>query len=114
MQNRQAQRRFRERREQEQKTLQQVADELRTDYQALCDQHAKSTTEVSRLLGENDSLQSEVKNLRHRWRLLLAVLQWPEGAESLSGLAGNAAIFDDIRRYLIRDLSNKPSPHSPT
>ncbi|KAF9784170.1 hypothetical protein IL306_008262 [Fusarium sp. DS 682] len=112
MQNREAQRRFRERREQEQKTLQQVADDLRTEYQALCDQHAKSTTEVSRLLEENDALRSEVKNLRQRWRLMLAVLQWPEDSRKPSSPGGDAAFFDDIRRCL-EHLADKPSPHSP-
>ncbi|KAH7186712.1 putative bZIP transcription factor [Fusarium oxysporum] len=113
MQNREAQRRFRERREQEQKTLQQVADDLRTEYLALCDQHAKSTTEVSRLLEENDALRSEVKNLRQRWRLMLAVLQWPEDSHPPSSPGGDAAFFDDVRRCLGR-LADKPSPHSPS
>ncbi|KAF4331608.1 bZIP transcription factor [Fusarium beomiforme] len=113
MQNREAQRRFRERREQEQKTLQQVADDLRTEYQALRDQHAKSTTEVSRLLGENDALRSEVKNLRQRWRLVLAILQWPEDSHKPSSPGGDAAFSDHVR-HCLGHLADEPSPHSPS
>jgi hypothetical protein len=93
------------------------------------------------LRGENDSLRSEIKNLtRQQWRLMLAVLQWPEGADSDSGSGssgssgsfassgsgslppgpaqgqrGNASFFDDIRRYL-RDMASEAprSPRSPS
>lgn len=106
MQNREAQRRFRTRKDQLHKTLQQKTDDLRTECQALRDQHAKSTAEVSRLLKENEALRSEAKDHRQQQRLMTTVLQL---LRSPSKAVEDAAFFDV--RSCWADLVDHPPPH---
>ncbi|KAH6949410.1 hypothetical protein BKA56DRAFT_538382 [Ilyonectria sp. MPI-CAGE-AT-0026] len=95
VQNREAQRRFRTRKDQLHKTLQQKTDDLRTESQALRDQHAKSTAEVSRLLMENEALRSEAKDHRQQQRLMTTVLQLLlRGSQSPSKAVEDAGFFD--------------------
>ncbi|KAL2786653.1 hypothetical protein BJX66DRAFT_341972 [Aspergillus keveii] len=111
-QNRDAQRRFRERKEHQKKILEKDADALRTDYQALLKQYADTATDMTRLVKENDMLRLEVKNLRYQWRLVLAVLQRLQGAESLPVLPEEAFIFEDLSgQAYSEDLSSRPLPN---
>ncbi|GIJ83303.1 hypothetical protein Asppvi_002122 [Aspergillus pseudoviridinutans] len=86
MQNREAQRRFRERKDQKQKTLEQKAEDLQIKCQTLLDQYTKRTDEVCRLLKENDALRSEVKTLRQQWEVISTILHRPKGSRSSSVL----------------------------
>jgi chromosome segregation ATPase len=126
MQNREAQRRFRERKEQRQKTLQQKAEGLQTDYQKLLDNYTKRTDEVCRLLKENDALRTEINNLRQRWRIMMTVLQQqPNNSSQLPSVlmeeaalpsscscSGRPGRLDDLWRRLERLTDDKP--HSPS
>ncbi|KAL4725849.1 hypothetical protein ACLX1H_006523 [Fusarium chlamydosporum] len=60
LKDRESQRRFRERKDQLRKALQQQLDHSRTEYEALLCKYTESTTEAAFLLQENDSLQSEM------------------------------------------------------
>ncbi|KAJ0419807.1 hypothetical protein BJY00DRAFT_302001 [Aspergillus carlsbadensis] len=113
-QNRDAQRRFRERKEHQKKILEKDADTLRADYQALLKQYADTATDMTRLVKENDMLRFEVKNLRHQWRLVLAVLQRLHGADSVVDAlpVDEAFAFDDVvgQGYL-EEVSSRPLPN---
>jgi regulator of replication initiation timing len=75
-------------------------------------QYADTATDMTRLVKENDMLRLEVKNLRYQWRLVLAVLQRLQGAESLPVLPEEAFIFDDISSQTYsEDLSSRPLPN---
>ncbi|KAH6981394.1 hypothetical protein EDB80DRAFT_899513 [Ilyonectria destructans] len=114
-QNREAQRRFRERKEQRQQTLQQKVDGLRVMYQALSEEHVKSTIEVARLQKENDTLRSEVKDVHRQWRLTQTVLQWSQHSAQSPLSAGGDAGFFGYAPYCLGDLTDDPSPyHSPS
>ncbi|KAH8654378.1 hypothetical protein BGZ61DRAFT_204239 [Ilyonectria robusta] len=110
VQNREAQRRFRTRKDQLHKTLQQKTDDLRAECQALCDQHAKSIAEVSRLLMENEALRSEAKDHRQQQGLMTTVLQLLlRGSQSPSKAVEDAGFFDV--RSCWADLVDLPPPH---
>ncbi|CEN61051.1 hypothetical protein ASPCAL07718 [Aspergillus calidoustus] len=112
-QNRDAQRRFRERKEHQKKILEKDADALRTDYQALLRQYADTATDMTRLVKENDALRLEVKNLRYQWRLVLAVLQRLQGAESIAAaLPEDAFVLEDVAvQAYPEDFSSGPLPN---
>ncbi|KAH7128075.1 hypothetical protein B0J13DRAFT_564906 [Dactylonectria estremocensis] len=114
-QHREAQRRCREHREQRQQTLQQKVDGIRVMYQALSEEHAKSTIEVARLQKENNMLRSEVKDLHQQWRLTQTVLQWSQQSSQPPLRAGGDAGFLSNAPYCLGDLPDDPSPyHSPS
>ncbi|KAJ3550026.1 hypothetical protein NM208_g183 [Fusarium decemcellulare] len=110
MQNRESQRRFRERKEQLQKTLQQQVDNSRSKYEALLRGYNESTTEITLLLQENDALRSEVKDLRRQRRLMLSVMKMLRGGKRPSSSeAGETADFlSDVMHYL-GDVSDDPA-----
>ncbi|KAL3462458.1 hypothetical protein BJX64DRAFT_140377 [Aspergillus heterothallicus] len=89
MQNREAQRRFRERKEERQQTLEQRATELEAKCQELSEGFRQKSEEVSRILKEKESLTGEIQDLRKRWRLMVMLLQRPNGLQSLSSLLAN-------------------------
>ncbi|KAL2812272.1 hypothetical protein BJX63DRAFT_248566 [Aspergillus granulosus] len=100
MQNREAQRRFRERKEERQQTLEQRAAELEAKCQEMSEGFRQKSEEVSRILKEKEALTGEIQDLRKRWRLMVMLLQRPNGLQSLSSLlAGD---------------SSSPSPSAPS
>ncbi|EAW07119.1 bZIP transcription factor [Aspergillus clavatus NRRL 1] len=127
MQNREAQRRFRERKDQQQKTLQAKAEDLQTKYQKLSDQYTQRTDEVCRLLKENDSLRSEVKTLRQQWQIIMALMHRPRSSHSRTpSLAeedspppslcslDKGTMLDDVWRRLDEFRSTDDKPSSPS
>jgi TolA-binding protein len=86
MQNREAQRRFRERKESRQQTLEQRAAELEAKCQELSEGFRQKSAEVTRILQEKEVLTGEIQDLRKRWRLMVMLLQRPNGLQSLSSL----------------------------
>ncbi|KAL3448429.1 hypothetical protein BJX65DRAFT_274705 [Aspergillus insuetus] len=86
MQNRQAQRRFRERKEERQQSLEQKAVNLEKQHKELSEEFRHKCEEASELLREKESLKGEIEDLRKRWRLMVGLLQRPNGAQSLATL----------------------------
>ncbi|KAJ5211197.1 bZIP transcription factor bZIP-1 [Penicillium cf. griseofulvum] len=89
MQNRNAQRRFRERKEEHHHTLQQRATELEAKCQELSEGLNQKSEEISKILKEKETLTGEIQDLRKRWRLMLMLLRLPNRLQSLSSLLGN-------------------------
>ncbi|KXG46461.1 bZIP transcription factor, bZIP-1 [Penicillium griseofulvum] len=89
MQNRNAQRRFRERKEEHHQTLQQRATELEAKCQELSEGLNQKSEEISKILKEKEALTGEVQDLRKRWRLMVMLLRLPNRLQSLSGLLGS-------------------------
>ncbi|KAL2811753.1 hypothetical protein BJX63DRAFT_267203 [Aspergillus granulosus] len=86
MQNRQAQRRFRERKEERQQSLEQKAVNLEKKHRELSEEFRLKCEEASQLLREREGLKGEIEDLRKRWRLMVGLLQRPNGAQSLATL----------------------------
>ncbi|KAF7184477.1 hypothetical protein CNMCM7691_005545 [Aspergillus felis] len=86
MQNREAQRRFRQRKVDQQKSLKQKTVDLEERYQGLTDRLHGKSEEVCRLLRENNSLKSEIQDLRKLWEMVGLLVQRPKGPQSLSSL----------------------------
>ncbi|KAF5018077.1 hypothetical protein F66182_9976 [Fusarium sp. NRRL 66182] len=107
LQNRESQRRFRERREQLQKTLQKQVDSSRTEYEALFRRYTESTAEVTFLLQENDALRCEIKDLRRQRRLMLSVMKMLRGQGASSEAGETAGLLGDVMHYL-GDLTDDP------
>ncbi|KAJ5896630.1 bZIP transcription factor bZIP-1 [Penicillium subrubescens] len=89
MQNREAQRRFRGRKEELQQKLQRQATELEAQCQELSKGFCQKSEEVSEIIKEKEALTSEIQDLRKRWRVMLMLLQLPDRLQSLSSLLGN-------------------------
>lgn len=102
-QNREAQRRFRERKEHQSKLLQKDAEELHKDHQTLLKQYSDTVSDLTQLVKENETLRVEVRKLRQQWRLLLAVLRLFQGSQLPGDWAESAIPFDDLRVY-VEDL----------
>jgi hypothetical protein len=63
----------------------------------------KKTEEVARLKGANESLIAEVKDLKQRWRTMVALLRRPRGPQSLLALileTNENGSFDDYMRCI--------------
>jgi FtsZ-binding cell division protein ZapB len=88
MQNRDAQRRFRGRKEERYQTLQLRASELEAKCQELSERFNQKSEEVSEITKEKEALTSEIQDLRKRWRLMLMLLRLPNRLQSLCGLLG--------------------------
>ncbi|KAL4882947.1 hypothetical protein BJY04DRAFT_185453 [Aspergillus karnatakaensis] len=88
-QNRAAQRRFRERRDEQNKVLQEKAAELQAKYDALEEKYNLKTEQASQLQSENEGLQTEIQNLKQRWRTMILLLQRPQSLQFLSVLVGS-------------------------
>lgn len=108
MKNRESQRRFRERKDQLQKALQQQLDHSRTEYEALLCKYTESTTEAALLLQENDSLRSEIKDLRRHRQLMLSVMKSLQGSKPLSEFGDSGVLLGDVIHYLA-DVSDDPT-----
>lgn len=109
MKNRESQRRFRERKDQLRKALQQQLDHSRTEYEALLCKYTESTTEAAFLLQENDSLQSEVKNLRRHLQLMLSVMKSLQDSKPLSESGDSGVLLGDMIHYLADISSDNPT-----
>jgi TolA-binding protein len=89
LQNRQAQRRFRQRKEERQQTLEQKIASLEIKYQELLEEFNKKSEEASQTRREKEALSTEIDDLRKRWRLMVLLLSRPNGLQSLTMLLGN-------------------------
>ncbi|KAJ0413402.1 hypothetical protein BJY00DRAFT_296943 [Aspergillus carlsbadensis] len=91
-QNREAQRRFRERKDEAQQVLEQKAAKLEARIAELSSGMTQKSEEESKILREKDALAREVRDLRERWQVVERLLQRPSGAQTLSTLlAGSIA-----------------------
>lgn len=103
IQNREAQRRFRGRKEELRQTLQRQATELEAQCQELSKRFCQKSEEVSKILKEKEALTGEIQDLRKRWHVMLMLLQLPDRLQSLSSLLGT-----DL------SLPSSPSSSSPS
>ncbi|KAF4450936.1 putative bZIP transcription factor [Fusarium austroafricanum] len=108
LKNRESQRRFRERKEQLQKALQQQVEHSRTEYEELLCKYTNSTTEAALLLQENDSLRAEIKDLRRQRRLMLSVMKALRDAKPSSEEGDAGGLLGDVIHYLT-DVSDDPT-----
>ncbi|KAL2859404.1 hypothetical protein BJX68DRAFT_115501 [Aspergillus pseudodeflectus] len=113
MQNREAQRRFRERKEERQQTLEQRAAELEAKCQELSEGFRQKSEEVTRILQEKEALTGEIQDLRKRWRLMVMLLQRPNGLQSLSSLLASDSSLPSTPSPAPSGGSSSPSPASP-
>jgi predicted nuclease with TOPRIM domain len=83
--------------------------ELQENYQKLSDELTKKSEEVGHLRSENEGLETEVQNLRQRWRSIVLLLQRPKSLQLLSMLVGgeqgaegsdSGSGIGDLDRYL--------------
>jgi hypothetical protein len=83
--------------------LQQKFAVIQRNHLVLAAQLNKKTEEVARLMGANESLLAEVKDLKQRWRTMVALLRRPRGPQSLSVLISETnenGSFDDYMRCI--------------
>ncbi|KAL3450284.1 hypothetical protein BJX65DRAFT_305129 [Aspergillus insuetus] len=95
-QNREAQRRFRERKDEAQQVLEQKAAKLETRIAELSSGMTQKAEEESRILREKDALAREVRDLRERWQLVERLLQRPSGAQTLSTLLSGSIASPEV------------------
>ncbi|KAL4883351.1 hypothetical protein BJY04DRAFT_31066 [Aspergillus karnatakaensis] len=86
LQNRAAQRRFRQRKEDQQKIFAAQIDSLEQKCQEVTDRLDAKAEEAEKLLLEKNTLESEVQDLRRRWQVMKVLMQKPNGLQSLSAL----------------------------
>ncbi|KAL2849022.1 hypothetical protein BJX68DRAFT_98266 [Aspergillus pseudodeflectus] len=97
-QNRDAQRRYRERRDERTKSLEQTVHDLEAKRQWLSNSFFQKSQEVNQLFRDNGLLQNEIQELRQRWQMMIMLLQRPKALQSLSTLMAEdvglgAAVF---------------------
>ncbi|KAL2796993.1 hypothetical protein BJX66DRAFT_335451 [Aspergillus keveii] len=92
VQNRAAQRRFRERRDEQNRTLREKAEHLQEKYEALGERLNAKSDEVNQLKKKNGELNSEIQDLRRRWRTMVLLLQRPKSLQFLSMFVGDAGL----------------------
>ncbi|KAL2800600.1 hypothetical protein BJX66DRAFT_291165 [Aspergillus keveii] len=85
-QNRDAQRRYRERRDERTKSLEQTVQDLEAKRQWLSNSFFQKSQEVNQLFRDNGMLQNEIQELRQRWQMMIMLLQRPKALQSLSTL----------------------------
>ncbi|KAJ5355126.1 bZIP transcription factor bZIP-1 [Penicillium cataractarum] len=107
MQNRDAQRRFRGRKEERHQILEQRATELEAKCQRLSEGFEQKSKEVSKIIKEKEALATEMQDLRKRWNLMLMLLRRPNRLQSLSSLLGS-----DSSSTSGSSLSSSSSPSS--
>ncbi|KAL3462366.1 hypothetical protein BJX64DRAFT_259385 [Aspergillus heterothallicus] len=100
MQNREAQRRFRERKEEHLTTLEKRAAVAEDRYQKLLKDTEHQTTEAIRLRKDNKRLKAEAQRLRERWRTMLALLQPAQRLVALSVLLAGDAKDDELEEFM--------------
>ncbi|KAL3495903.1 hypothetical protein BJX62DRAFT_232791 [Aspergillus germanicus] len=92
VQNRAAQRRFRERRDEQNKSLREKAEHLQEKYEALGERLNAKSDEINQLEKKNGELSSEIQDLRRRWRTMVLLLQRPKSLQFLSMFVGDAGL----------------------
>ncbi|KAL3440855.1 hypothetical protein BJX65DRAFT_18040 [Aspergillus insuetus] len=85
-QNRDAQRRYRERRDERTKSLEQTVQDLEAKRQWLSNSFFQKSQQVNQLFRDNGMLQNEIQELRQRWQMMIMLLQRPKALQSLSTL----------------------------
>ncbi|KAL2812615.1 hypothetical protein BJX63DRAFT_432509 [Aspergillus granulosus] len=101
VQNRAAQRRFRERRDEQNRSLRERAEYLQEQYEALGEKLNQKADEISQLEKENQGLQTEIEDLRRRWRTMVLLLQRPKSMQFLSMFVGETGLpVDDLDGYV--------------
>ncbi|KAL2851715.1 hypothetical protein BJX68DRAFT_265963 [Aspergillus pseudodeflectus] len=101
VQNRAAQRRFRERRDEQNRTLREKAEYLQERYEALGERLDAKSDEVNQLERKNGELNSEIQDLRRRWRTMVLLLQRPKSLQFLSMFVGDAGLpLDQLDGYV--------------
>ncbi|KAL2844555.1 hypothetical protein BJY01DRAFT_248066 [Aspergillus pseudoustus] len=101
IQNRAAQRRFRERRDEQARSLRERVENLQEKYEALGEKLNERSDEVDRLEKVNEELRSEAQDLRRRWQTMLLLLQRPKSQQFLSLFSGPAGLpADDLDVYV--------------
>jgi predicted nuclease with TOPRIM domain len=101
VQNRAAQRRFRERRDEQNRTLREKAEQLQERYEALGERLNAKSDEVNQLEKKNGELNSEIQDLRRRWRTMVLLLQRPKSLQFLSMFVGDAGLpLDQLDGYV--------------
>ncbi|KAJ0425367.1 hypothetical protein BJY00DRAFT_274125 [Aspergillus carlsbadensis] len=85
-QNRDAQRRYRERRDERTKSLEHTVQDLEAKRQWLSNSFFQKSQEVNQLFRDNSLLQNEIQELRQRWQMMIMLLQRPKALQSLSTL----------------------------
>ncbi|KAL2801665.1 hypothetical protein BJX63DRAFT_438595 [Aspergillus granulosus] len=100
-QNREAQRRFRQRREELTNSLRKRAEQLEEKNQALEEAFSKKAAELDQLKRQNDELNLEVERLQQRWRLMAVLLKRPKSLQFLSMFLSETGLpVDDLADYV--------------
>ncbi|KAL3443953.1 hypothetical protein BJX65DRAFT_284413 [Aspergillus insuetus] len=100
MQNREAQRRFRERKEEHLTTLEKRAAIAEERYKKLLKDTEQQTTETAKLRTDNKRLKAETQRLRERWRTMLALLQPAQRLIALSVLLAGNTQDDELEDFM--------------
>ncbi|KAL3495035.1 hypothetical protein BJX62DRAFT_196697 [Aspergillus germanicus] len=100
MQNREAQRRFRERKEEHLTTLEKRAAIAEERYKKLLKDTEHQTTETAKLRTDNKRLKAETQRLRERWRTMLALLQPAQRLIALSVLLAGNTQDDELEDFM--------------
>jgi fructoselysine-6-P-deglycase FrlB-like protein len=100
MQNREAQRRFRERKEEHLTTLEKRAAIAEERYKKLLKDTEQQTTETVKLRTDNKRLKAETQRLRERWRTMLALLQPAQRLIALSVLLAGNTQDDELEDFM--------------
>ncbi|KAL2826331.1 hypothetical protein BJY01DRAFT_256041 [Aspergillus pseudoustus] len=95
MQNREAQRRFRERKDEQQQILEQKAAKLEARIAELSTGLSRKFEEESQILKEKEALAREVRELRERWLVIERLLQGQSGQQALATLLSGVASSPD-------------------
>ncbi|KAL3455328.1 hypothetical protein BJX64DRAFT_295145 [Aspergillus heterothallicus] len=101
VQNRAAQRRFRERRDQQNRSLREKAESLQELYEELGEKLDAKSNEASQAEKENEKLRNEIQDLQRRWRTMVLLLQRPKSLQFLSMFVGDSGLpIDDLDGYV--------------
>ncbi|KAL2825242.1 hypothetical protein BJY01DRAFT_256307 [Aspergillus pseudoustus] len=100
MQNREAQRRFRERKEEHLTALERRAAVAEERYRKLLKDTEQQITEAAKMRKDNTRLRSEAQRLRDRWRTMLALLQPAQRVVALSVLLAGDAKDDELEEFM--------------
>lgn len=109
LQNRQAQRRFRERKDEYLQALKNKTASLEAEYQELLEKCNQKSEEASRARKEVEILSRENEDLRKRWRLIVLLLSLPNKAQSAT-IAAMLLGSEQQSQYLSSASITEPAP----